>query len=44
MMLVALPGQVGDGGAATTVGDVKTHIVARKPTINNLRRFLNWAT
>ena len=38
MMLVALPGQVGDG-ASQQVGAVTTHIGA-KPTTNNLARFL----
>ena len=38
MMLVALPGQVGDG-TSQQVGTVTTHIGA-KPTANNLARFL----
>ncbi len=38
MMLVALPGKVGDG-AAQKVGDVTTYIGA-KPTANNMARFL----
>lgn len=39
MMLAALPGQVGDGGAATAPNEQAT-IVGAKVTDENLRRFL----